>query len=410
MASARWRQWIRPHDLVWLLLFSVMAVTGPQRDAGVIALLFALALLQVLEQKIAFLAPRRGAIVANLLKLALGYAIMSQTGGVTSSYYWVLLVPVVSAATTLGIAGTVVFTVLACATYLSFLLLLDWDRYTIPPDQVPELWLRVLFLAVVGHLTQRLAEAQRTEALRAQAAAEQLARANQSLQEAEAAVRRSERLAALGQLSAGLAHELRNPLGTIRASAEMLVKNVPPGSEMIAELAGFISSEVDRTNSLVTRFLEFARPLELKPARAELTEVIDRAIAQLGRATPPYDVTVYRNYSPEVSPFSFDAELMERVLYNLLLNAAQATPPGGEVTVKTRVADGNVEISVIDRGAGIDAPDMESIFNPFFTTKKEGLGLGLAIVSRIVDLHGGRAAVESEPGKGSVFRVFLPIR
>jgi signal transduction histidine kinase len=406
VASARWRQWIRPHDLVWLLLFSVMAVTGPQRDAGVIALLFALAILQVLEQKITFLAPPRGAIVANLLKLGLCKGILASTGEVNSSYFWILLIPVVSAATALGGAGAVVFTLLACGTYLA----VDWGHYEFEPGQAAELSLRLVFLAIIGYLAQRLAEAQRTEALRAQAAAEQLAQANQSLQAAEAAVRRSERLAALGQLSAGLAHELRNPLGTIRASAEMLVKNVPPGSEMIAELAGFISSEVDRTNSLVTRFLEFARPLELRPARAELTEVIDRAIIQLGRATPPYDVTVYRNYSPEVPPFSFDAELMERVFYNLLLNAAQATPPGGEVTVKTRIADDNVEITVIDRGAGIDAPDMESIFNPFFTTKKEGLGLGLAIVSRIVDLHGGKTAVESDPGKGSVFRVFLPIR
>jgi signal transduction histidine kinase len=327
---------------------------------------------------------------------------------VNSSYYWSLLIPVVSAATTLGAAGTALFTVLACATYLSFLLSIDWTRYMIPPDQISELSLRLVFLAVVGYLTQRLAEANRTEARKAQAAAEQLAEANRSLQEAEAAVRRSERLAALGQLSAGLAHELRNPLGTIKASSEMLVKNIPKDNALAAELAGFISTEVDRTNSLVTRFLEFARPLELRLNQAELSELIDRAIAQLERNTPPYDLTVYRNYSPDVRPFPFDAELLERVIYNLLINAAQATPPGGAVTVKTRPVDGSVEISVIDRGAGIAPQDLESIFNPFFTTKKEGLGLGLAIVSKIVDLHGGKMAVESEPGKGSVFRVYLP--
>ena len=399
---------IRFQDLVLLVLFGALAVLGPSREPGTILVISALGILQIVEPKVPFLLSARGSILSNLLKLALGYSVIWETGGVNSSYYWSLLIPVVSAATTLGAAGTALFTVLACATYLSFLLSIDWTRYMIPPDQISELSLRLVFLAVVGYLTQRLAEANRTEARKAQAAAEQLAEANRSLQEAEAAVRRSERLAALGQLSAGLAHELRNPLGTIKASSEMLVKNIPKDNALAAELAGFISTEVDRTNSLVTRFLEFARPLELRLNQAELSELIDRAIAQLERNTPPYDLTVYRNYSPDVRPFPFDAELLERVIYNLLINAAQATPPGGAVTVKTRPVDGSVEISVIDRGAGIAPQDLESIFNPFFTTKKEGLGLGLAIVSKIVDLHGGKMAVESEPGKGSVFRVYLP--
>jgi signal transduction histidine kinase len=315
---------------------------------------------------------------------------------------------VISAATTLGAAGTVVFTVLACASYLSFLLYLDWSLYTLSSYAIAELTLRLAFLAVTGYLTQSLANAHRTQARKAQAAAEQLACANRSLQEAEAAVRRSERLAALGQLSGGLAHELRNPLSTIRSSAEMLNQSVPKENGVAAELAGFISAEVDRINSLVTRFLEFARPLELRPAPAELSEVIDRAVTQLQRASPPREVTVYKAYSPDVRPFSFDAELMERAVYNLLLNAAQATPAGGAITVKTRPMDSAVEISVIDRGAGIAVEHREDIFNPFFTTKADGVGLGLAIVSKIVDLHGGSMAVESEPGKGSVFHVYLP--
>lgn len=410
MAPSGWRRWFRTHDLVWLLLFTLIAAAGPSRDPATIILLFALATLQVIEEKVPFFALPKGSVAANLIKLALGWLILDQTGRVTSSYFWILLVPVVSAATTLGVAGALVFAVLACAAYLSFLLYIDYDRFVVPPDQISELLLRLLAFAVIGYLARRLAEAQHLEARRAQEAAAKLAEANRSLQVAEAAVRRSERLAALGQLSAGLAHELRNPLGTIRASAEMLVKNMPAEDGTARELAGFIASEVDRTNSLVTRFLEFARPLELKPQTAELAEVIDRAVTDLARATPRYDVTVYKNYSPDVPPFAFDAELMERVFWNLLLNAAQATPPGGEVTVKTRPVTGGVEIAFIDRGPGIERRHLESIFNPFVTTKKDGVGLGLAIVSKIVDLHGGRMTVESEPGKGSIFCVFLPAR
>jgi signal transduction histidine kinase len=207
-----------------------------------------------------------------------------------------------------------------------------------------------------------------------------------------------------------LAHELRNPLGTIRASAEMLERSVPAENAVAREVAGFIASEVDRSNTLVTRFLDFARPLQLKLAPSDLAEVLDRVAALVERDAPQLRVTVYKNYSPELPPFPFDAELMERVFYNLLLNAAQASAEGGAITLKTRRADATAEVAVIDRGPGIDPKIMEQIFNPFFTTKSNGVGLGLAIVSKIVDEHGGRMTVESEPGKGSVFRVYLPIQ
>jgi two-component system, NtrC family, sensor histidine kinase HydH len=227
------------------------------------------------------------------------------------------------------------------------------------------------------------------------------------IQQAEEAVRRSDRLAALGQLSAGLAHELRNPLGTIRASSEMLERTVSAENEVAREVAGFIATEVDRCNSLITRFLQFARPLQLKPQPADLAQTIDRAVELVQRETP--GIAIYKNYEPEIRPFPFDAELMERVFYNLLLNAAQATAPGGAITVKTRAAAGSAEIAVIDRGVGIGPGQIDNIFNPFFTTKPSGVGLGLAIVSKIVDEHGGKIAVESEPGKGSIFRVLLPV-
>ena len=100
---------------------------------------------------------------------------------------------------------------------------------------------------------------------------------------------------------------------------------------------------------------------------------------------------------------------MERVFYNLVLNAAQATTTGGAVTVKTRAAGGAAEVAVIDRGSGINPKEIDAIFNPFFTTKPQGTGLGLAIVAKIVDEHGGKITVESEPGKGSVFHVLLPL-
>jgi two-component system, NtrC family, sensor histidine kinase HydH len=407
-----WRrtaQWIHVEDVVWLLLFAGLAGLSPHGDVYEIGPLAALCVLQILEPKLEFVGTTRGKVLWIVLKLVFCYALIGFTFGVSSGYYWLLLLPVISAGTSLGVLGTQIFIVISSGAYLSFLVFIDSHRYVIELQEKRDVALRVILLAVAGNLTNTLAEALRRQFAKTKAVAEQLAEANRNLQQAEEAVRRSDRLAALGQLAAGLAHELRNPLGTIRASAEMLNHAVAAENDVAREVAGFISSEVDRTNSLVTRFLDFARPLELRPAPADLDQVLDRSVAMVEQEAAAREVTVYKNYSPEIAPFPLDAELMERVFYNLLVNAAQATARGGAVTVKTRAAGDSAEISVIDRGEGIDPKLISTIFNPFFTTKPEGVGLGLAICSKIVDQHGGKIAVESEPGKGSVFRVYLPM-
>ncbi len=399
----------RAQDAVWLLLFAALGWWSRPLDVSEIALLSALAAAQIVEPKLPFLDPARRKVFWIALKLLLGYLLIGYTGGLASSYYLILLLPVVSAATSLGVTSTLLFTLLACGAYLSFLLFVDWSRWLVGPTEMRELAIRVIFIAMAGNLASALAEFVRVQSGNYKMVAEKLAAANRQLRAAEEAVRRSDRLAALGQLSAGLAHELRNPLGTIRASAEMLSRSVSGENEVAREVAGFISTEVDRANSLVTRFLEFARPLELRLASADLTKTIDRAVALVERENGLPQVTIWKNYSPEIPPFPIDAELMERVFYNLLLNACQATAPGGAVTVKTRLAGPAAEISIIDRGSGIDPELLDSIFNPFVTSKPDGVGLGLAIVSKIVDEHGGKITVESEPGKGSMFRVYLPM-
>ena len=402
----RWLLLVRAQDVVWILLFAGLIATLPPEyfDAFSVVPLVALGLVQVLEPKIPALASTRGRVFWILLKVALGYLVIGYTGSIRSNYWLVLLLPVVSAGTFIGVLGTLIFTVVAGSAYLSFLLWVNFAEATV---EWPVLLLRIVFLAMVGNLANILAEDLRIQSQNYRRTAEQLAEANVHIQEAEDAVRRSDRLAALGQLSAGLAHELRNPLGTIKASAEMLSRQVSSENDVAREVAGFIGSEVDRINSLVTRFLQFARPLEVRLEDADLAQMLDRAVAAAEREAK--SVTIYKNYDPEIPPFPFDAELMERVVFNLVLNAAQATPSGGAVTVKTRAAGGTVEISVIDRGQGIEPKDLRNIFNPFFTTKPTGVGLGLAIVSKIVDEHRGKITVESEPGRGSVFRVLLPM-
>lgn len=372
-------------------------------------MLAALAVVQVAAPRIRALNTKHGNFAVISLKLVVGFLLIGVTGGIASSYYLILLLPVLSAATTLGASGTTLVTLLACFAYMAFVPMAYNLGYMLEGLFLRDLSLRVIFLPLVAYLTYGLAESNRNETKRAQATAAELAEANRRLREAEASVRRSERLAALGQLTAGLAHEIRNPLGTMKASAEMLLERLSHENEIALELAGYISTEVDRTNSLITRFLEFARPLQLRLAPTDLNALTDAAIDQLARQTPSVAPRIHRNFDPGIPLLEADGELLERVIFNLINNALQASPEGATVTVKTLAAPGRVELAVIDRGSGVKPEHREQIFNPFFTTKPSGVGLGLAITAKIVDEHGGRISLESEPGRGSTFVVSLPL-
>ena len=359
------------------------------------SLLLALAVLQLVEGRIPFLTTLWGRTISVVLQLIVVYLLIGYTEGIVSSYYLMLLLPLVSAASYLGMAGTLATSIVAIGAYLSFLRFVDFKEVFIPPEHQHVLAIRCLPLAIAAVLVNSLGAAIRTQSAKYKSIAEQLTAA-------EAAMRRTERLAALGQLSAGLAHELRNPLSSIKGSADLLARSASHNDPMAKELAEIISAEVDRTNSLVTRFLDFARPLEPRREPADVTDIIDRAVSRA-------KVEVIRNYSPSLPQLAVDPELMEQVFLNLVTNASQASAPGDPVTIRTREIDGQAEVSVIDRGCGIPPDKIETIFNPFVTTKQNGVGLGLAIVAKIVDGHGGKMSVESEPGKGSTFRVLLPI-
>lgn len=394
----------RVQDFLLALMFGTLiflAHTSSER-----ALLTGLAVLQLIEGHVPFLDTSWGRAASVVIQLVLAFLLLGISFAIESPYFMVLMLPVISAASVTALSSTLLSTVAAMGTYLSFLLYEGWNEWRANPENVHFLIIRCMLAAVIAVLVNSLGELIRAQSARYKAAAEQLAEANRNLVEAEAAVRRSDRLAALGQLSAGLAHELRNPLGSIKGSAELLARtasrNDAASLALVKELADIISVEVDRTNSLVTRFLNFARPLEPRAEPTNITAVIDRAVKRAG-------VDVIRDYSASLPPVPVDPELMEQVFLNLVSNAAEASRPGSSIIVSTREVDGHAQISVIDHGCGIPPDRIDAIFNPFVTTKKTGVGLGLAIVSKIVDGHGGKMSVESEPGKGSTFRISLPL-
>ena len=392
----------RPRIQEALLAVLFGALLFMAHDASERVIMLGVAILQLIEGRIPAMSSYRYRMGSVLAQLVLAFLLIGITGGVNSAYFLLLLLPVVSTATWLGVSGTLAVSAAAIGTYLSFLFFVDWTEWSIDGEQMHILTVRCLLLAVSALLVNGLGEAIRAESARHKAAADQLAVVNRNLMDAEATVRRTERLAALGQLTAGLAHELRNPLGSIRGSAELLSRATGPGDGVVQELANIISSEVDRTNLLVTRFLDFSRPFEALKKVSRLDDVITQAAAHAG-------VDIITNFSPEAAVAPLDPVLLEQVFINLLTNARQASTPDAPITVATRAAGQEVEISVIDRGIGIPADKLETIFNPFVTMRPGGVGLGLAIVARIIDSHGGRMTVESTPREGSTFRVYLPL-
>ncbi len=397
---------VRGIDFAWLLFLGALAAAGMTRSEHSIwewLALLALGALQIAESQVEASAEKAKAAVAIGAKLILCCLLVWQTGGIESSYYLIFLLPVVSAASRYGFGATIIITILSSGLYLSFLLGVDYDAYYIDGTAARELTVRILFLFLSAVLANRLMTENRLKT-------DRLAQAYRELSEAQAEVRRSERLAALGQLSAGLAHEIRNPLGVISASAELLDKHVSTENDVAREVSGFIRSEVSRTNLLVSRFLDFARPSPLQRERNSLNRVVAHAVSQFRESVKDKEVQVEIKESlAEVPEFLFDAPLIESSVFNLLLNGYEAMPSGGTLRVLTRRNGTMAEIEVSDSGVGIPSEQLENVFNPFFTTKPRGVGLGLAMVSKFVDSHGGKITVASRAGEGSTFRIFLPM-
>jgi two-component system, NtrC family, sensor histidine kinase HydH len=403
-------------DIVWLIVVAILAALPPLYEQHKQIILAAIALFQIFEGRILqSLSPAWRNAVSVLVKTALATLLVWHTAvnglSIDSDYYPIYYLPIISAASLYGGLATILWTLLSCAVYWSFLIPALY-HYRFTAETGAQLTIRCVFFFLVAVVVNRFVTESRGHALRYQKTAETLSESNRRLEQAQAEARRSERLAALGQLSAGLAHEIRNPLSVIRGSAEILNQKLTPAEPLTAELAGYISSEVERLNNLVGRFLDFARPLEIKPEVQPIMPIIDRALKSVQDHRPDSKVNVERYDSPDLAPLPLDGELVERVFSNLFANAYEAMPEGGLLRVTTRPAefDGRqgVEIEIEDTGPGIPSDQREQIFNPFFTTKKTGLGMGLSMVSKIVDDHHGWTRLTSEPGKGARFRLFFP--
>ena len=216
------------------------------------------------------------------------------------------------------------------------------------------------------------------------------------------------KFAFVGEVAAGIAHEVRTPLGIMRSSAQLLARSVPREASDSVELAEMIVGEVDRVDRVVTGLLELARPRQPSLEPAGLAPLLRRALHFIDGQAREKGVVVDGRFVP-APPAQCDPEQIYQVALNLVANAIQVLPPGGHLTVRTvPMVDGRVGFEVEDDGPGIAADDCERIFTPFFSKRPGGTGLGLALVQRIVQAHRGEVTVTSELGRGTTFRVMLP--
>jgi signal transduction histidine kinase len=227
-------------------------------------------------------------------------------------------------------------------------------------------------------------------------------------------MKRADRLASIGEMAAGIAHEIKNPLAGIAGVIQVLKRDIPPGDQRRAVLDEVLS-QVERMDKAVRNLLSFARPPEPKMTFVDINELIGKLLDFLAPQFAKHSIKAERRLASGLPWLTLDPDLIQQALINISLNAMQAMhEEGGILTVETRTtqasdtAPGKVEIVFKDSGNGISVENLGRIFNPFFTTRQQGTGLGLSITQRIVEQHNGEITVSSEPGKGTTFTLSFP--
>jgi two-component system sensor histidine kinase HydH len=261
----------------------------------------------------------------------------------------------------------------------------------------------------LGFLLGRLFQAR----ARARADADTIARQLAELEEAQAAWLASEKLAALGRLAAGIAHEVRNPLGVIRASATMVQESFDPSDEAF-RACQFIREETDRLDGLVKALLGFARPTELRSASCSIEKLFDRVLQLADAELRARGIEARREADPSLGELRGDPDLLAQMLLDLVTNAVEAMEHGGSLELRARAAGGDALLEVADSGPGVPDAETARIFEPFYTIKPRGTGLGLAMARRIAIAHGGsleavQAHGSGRNGAGACFRARLPL-
>jgi len=241
---------------------------------------------------------------------------------------------------------------------------------------------------------------------------EELKATNEELKGAQEKLVRSEKLAAIGQLAGGVGHELRNPLGAIK-NAVYYVRGKVAKSELaqteprVMEFLGIVDDEINSSNKIISDLLTFSRVGKPAVSPARIENVIDDAVAH---CAIPENIELTKEVAANLPEIQIDTDQIRQVLVNLITNAVQAMPEGGKLAIAVRQKDSSIQVEVVDTGCGIPEEARGKLFEPLYTTKAKGIGLGLAVCKSIIERHDGHIEVESSVGKGTTFAVKLPLK
>ena len=312
-------------------------------------------------------------------------------------------VPILLMALWFGWRGGLAAATMVSVLYIPFIV----RAWRFNPGYSSAQYVEVGMFFVIAGLTGALADVERKHRAKIEETAARLRETYAELQASIDQLRRADRLSAVGELSAGLAHEIRNPLGALKGAVQILEREELP-VETRREFAQMAGSEMGRLEKLLTNFLDFARPhlphrTPIEPSL--LLDSVARLTAETARMASisiSMDVRV-------MDPIAVDAEQIKQVLVNLVLNAIQAMSGGGEIILRARQKNPFVLLEVEDQGAGIPKENLDRVFDPFFTTRAGGTGLGLSIAHQIVNGHGGEITVRNNPSRGATFTLSLPM-
>ncbi len=319
-------------------------------------------------------------------------------------YQRLYYIPILAAAVLFGLRGGLGAALFASLAYIPHIAV-HWQHHN--PTYANNQYAELVIFSLVGVVTGLLGDSNRRARARSERTAVELQQAYTELRQTFEQLLQADRLTSLGELSAAVVHEVRNPLASIKGAVEIMEDALAP-DDARREFAEIAKLEVERLDRLVGEFLNFARPPRPATAPADINEIVQAVAALTEQRASAQKVRIELELAPHLPPVVIDSEQIKQVLLNLKINALQAMPRGGRIVLRTvESSPSTIAVEVEDEGGGVDASIAARIFDPFFTTKEKGVGLGLSIAYKIVAQHHGALTVKNGE-RGAIFRLTFP--